>query len=158
MKLYVLTDPWKLCCLYSLVSTELFPCNISTYDSYLRVVWFKSWPGRLQISLFRQTQRLYSNAAKDSSIHILSSSLTLQFRHIDNIVLVLSYSPLWVLNFTRSCQAALSVVTFVQFFTPNIPISFKASSRHEFLGHPVGSLFPLDSIQKPSVPFCTPPS
>ena len=75
-----------------------------------------------------------SNAAKDSSIHILSSSLTLQFRHSDNIVLVLSYSPLWVFSFTRSCQASLSVVTFVQFFTPNTPISFRASSHHVFLG------------------------
>lgn len=157
MKLYVLTDPWKLCSLCSLVSTELLPCNSSTYDSYLRVAWFKSRPARLRISLFRLTQGLYSNAAKDSSIHILSSSLTLRFRHIGNIVLVLSYSPLWVFNFSnRSCWATLSVSPLSNFSHP-IPNILQGFIPPRIPWAPSSSLFPLDSIQKSSLPFCTPP-
>jgi len=56
-------------------------------------------------------------------------------RKIKHLPLLLtSYNPLWVSDFSiRSCQANLSITTFVQFFTAITLISFRTSSRHEKL-------------------------
>ena len=60
-----------------------------------------------------------------------------------NILLLSSHNPLWGFDYSiRSCQAHLSITTFVQFFTSKTLIPLRTSSHHLFLGCPL-DLFPI---------------